>query len=979
MQDFEILAVAKVYTNNTVIGMGALKGAPCTVQGVVDNGDGTQTLTLKWTDTTGTDHTTDITLPSDIIEVTSPTNGQTLRYNSTSGKFENSNVSFSADLGDLDDVVLTSVQDGQVLTYDAANNRWINSNGSTVASMEELTDVTITTIQNGQILAYDNSTSKWVNISLADVATSGSASDVSYDNNTSGMVATDAQAAIDELKAETTQIELDISQLSASNIGFDGTTSGLSATDAQGAIDELADEKVDKVSGKGLSQNDFTDALKSKLDNIEADADVNVIEEVQVNGTALTPDANKAVNIEEKLSKLSDVDLTGLGDGYILIYDATNQKWIVGANTGASYTAGEGIEIDQNNVISSKMVLFTGTEAQWNALPLADKIKFTHYATNDDQTGQIDPVPTQNSNNLMTSGGIYTALQDKANTADLATVATSGDYDDLTDLPTLGTAAAKDSTNAVTIGSSDLVESGAVDTAITSAIEALDVSDTAVAGSYVTEVSETDGKVSVVREAADASPTASSNKMVKSGGVYASEQDIYKANGVLGAKNLLPFDLSAIKANNTTGTWNGNIYTINNVDFTFNNDGSVLVDGTASANAEIDYVLDYAISGNFILSDDFEGVASNYWAFAKIDGDSSNLIILTDAEMPVNITSSLDYFRIKVFSGKTASNLTFKPMLRLATDTDATYQPYAKTNVELTGSSLAHDNVLGSKNLLDNRRKVKSQEINGLTFTYYEDGHLTVSGTNTSANTVSYAMIARDNNANVGMLEFPNGRYIMTGCPSNGSNSSYWMRVGVTKNSAYFMYGDDIGEGFEFLASGDDHSNNSIRPTVSINIAGNYAIQGTLTFYPMIRLAGTDSKYVPYAMTNQQLTGDMIYSTAETDTGKVWIDGKKIYRKVFYETLTVPSGGSATFDYQSFLPSTINDIISATGFYKQGTRNWVPFPRYSASSSSTQSLFFFIYYGAESFPDGSLRIVLNSTDSVGDSKAIIVFEYTKTT
>jgi hypothetical protein len=38
----------------------------------------------------------------------------------------------------------------------------------------------------------------------------------------------------------------------------------------------LLDDKVDVVAGKGLSENDFTDALKSKLDGIEAGAEVNV-------------------------------------------------------------------------------------------------------------------------------------------------------------------------------------------------------------------------------------------------------------------------------------------------------------------------------------------------------------------------------------------------------------------------------------------------------------------------------------------------------------------------------------------------------------------------------------------------------------------------------------------------------------------------------------------------------------------------------
>ena len=58
------------------------------------------------------------------------------------------------------------------------------------------------------------------------------------------------------------------------------------------------------------------------------------------------------------------------------------------------------------------------------------------------------------------------------------------------------------------------------DTAITNAINDLDVTDTAVAGSYVTAVSEVNGAISVTREAADSVPTSASTKMLTSGGAY---------------------------------------------------------------------------------------------------------------------------------------------------------------------------------------------------------------------------------------------------------------------------------------------------------------------------------------------------------------------------------------------------------------------------------------------------------------------------
>lgn len=54
--------------------------------------------------------------------------------------------------------------------------------------------------------------------------------------------------------------------------------------------------KVDVVSGKGLSTNDYTSAEKQKLSGIASGAQANVIELVKVNGTKLTP-SSKAVDV----------------------------------------------------------------------------------------------------------------------------------------------------------------------------------------------------------------------------------------------------------------------------------------------------------------------------------------------------------------------------------------------------------------------------------------------------------------------------------------------------------------------------------------------------------------------------------------------------------------------------------------------------------------------------------------------------------
>lgn len=60
---------------------------------------------------------------------------------------------------------------------------------------------------------------------------------------------------------------------------------------------ELLGGKVDKAEGKGLSTNDYTTAEKSKLANIEAGAQVNLLEGVKVNGSDL-PIVEKKVDID---------------------------------------------------------------------------------------------------------------------------------------------------------------------------------------------------------------------------------------------------------------------------------------------------------------------------------------------------------------------------------------------------------------------------------------------------------------------------------------------------------------------------------------------------------------------------------------------------------------------------------------------------------------------------------------------------------
>ena len=62
-------------------------------------------------------------------------------------------------------------------------------------------------------------------------------------------------------------------------------------------LPETLENKVDKIEGKGLSSNDYTDSEKDKLEEIEEGAQANIIEHITLNDTEVMPDNEKTVNL----------------------------------------------------------------------------------------------------------------------------------------------------------------------------------------------------------------------------------------------------------------------------------------------------------------------------------------------------------------------------------------------------------------------------------------------------------------------------------------------------------------------------------------------------------------------------------------------------------------------------------------------------------------------------------------------------------
>ena len=164
-------------------------------------------------------------------------------------------------------------------------------------------------------------------------------------------------------------------------------------------------------------------------------------------------------------------------------------------------------------------------------------------------------------------------------------------------------------------------------------------------------------------------------------------EGIWKANGELGAKNLL--------LNKAT------TQTVNGVTFTVNTDGTVLVDGTATATIQFELNPSvYVGTGNKIIISGCPNVDSEYNIRLRLTEENTPTYVIDDIGESVTYEATADKYgcRIIIFNGYTANNLLFKPMIRLASDPDNTYEPYAMTNQQIT----PYVQAISNPNLLDN-------------------------------------------------------------------------------------------------------------------------------------------------------------------------------------------------------------------------------------------------------------------------------------
>lgn len=480
----------------------------------------------------------------------------------------------------------------------------------------------------------------------------------------------------------------------------------------------------------------------------------------------------------------------------------------------------------------------------------------------------VDSTPTSGSANLVQSGGVATQLANKANSADLATVATSGDYQDLNNLPTLADVATTGQySDLLGLPTIPTVNNGTLTLQINGVtVETFNANDSnnkTANFNVPTKTSDLTNDSNFVSDAnyqhitVDSAFSDTSTNPVQNKVVNSLKETLTQQINVNGSKNILPIKLQ--KFSHTSGT-NTKVI-INNGDGSFHvtsNDttGTAETAWFASPNGIFGYwkVDDYLDrTKQYVAS--ITGNANNvriYGRFYDANRVGIDSVIDVHTNAIVTIPDNAVYFMWGVRLGNSVNDADVYPMFCLKSDwdLDSSWAPPASPNKALfkeTTGLIDNQNVNGAVNIAP--CTATSQVITkgtDVTFVVNDDGSITE---NSSA-------------ATTGDINFVTGRFTLKkGCTYRVSDTKNGKKYNSASNSVFVSHGS-TGIWMFTTKKGTTLSDvytpsEDVVVNIGIQITSDEGAISNKTIYPMITVASYDGDYVPYAKSNKKLTDDV--------------------------------------------------------------------------------------------------------------------------
>ena len=144
----EVYGALRNYINQTLVGMGALKGASAQLSNSYDSESGINTMTWRWEDNEGTEHTTTV-LVHDGARGETGASGPAGAPGSPGADGYSPTITVKTSTGDTYILTITT-KDGQ---FDTPNLKGSGGSGG-ASSMADLSDVDLTDLSAGELLVY---------------------------------------------------------------------------------------------------------------------------------------------------------------------------------------------------------------------------------------------------------------------------------------------------------------------------------------------------------------------------------------------------------------------------------------------------------------------------------------------------------------------------------------------------------------------------------------------------------------------------------------------------------------------------------------------------------------------------------------------------------------------------------------------------------------------------------------------------------
>lgn len=231
----------------------------------------------------------------------------------------------------------------------------------------------------------------------------------------------------------------------------------------------------DLDTNKNLGGNNASDIIIASQKAVKGYVDDEVSKAKLTQGDNISISNGVISGTISNLDDLKNVKITQVADGQGIAYDATNKQWI---NVDLAQEKQWG---DITGSLENQTDLKDALDAKANNADLKTVAKTGSYTdlTNKPTIPTVSNTYSATSTNAMSGQAVASAISGKANTADLKAVATSGDYKDLTNKPTIPTI-----TDTYSATSQNGMSGKAVASAISGKANTSDLADVATSGDY---------------------------------------------------------------------------------------------------------------------------------------------------------------------------------------------------------------------------------------------------------------------------------------------------------------------------------------------------------------------------------------------------------------------------------------------------------------------------------------------------------------